>query len=90
MGGSIARPAGSKGDFFSPTILTGVTREMAIWREEVFGPVMVVVPYNSDAEAVDLANDCQFGLGSNVFSRSLRHANAIAAQLEVRALAEDS
>ena len=57
---------------------------MRIWREEVFGPVMVVVPFQTDEEAVQLANDCQFGLGSNVFSRSVSHANAVASRIEVR------
>ena len=57
---------------------------MRIWQEEVFGPVMVVVPFKDDSEAVAMANDCQFGLGSNVFSRSLSHANDVASRLEVR------
>ena len=43
VGGKIAHPEGAKGDFFQPTVLTGVTPAMRIWREEVFGPVMVVV-----------------------------------------------
>lgn len=56
---------------------------MRIWKEEVFGPVMVVVQFSNDAEAVALANDCAFGLGSNVFSASCKRANAIARQLQV-------
>ena len=43
---------------------------MKIWEEEVFGPVMIVVPFDTDDEAISLANDCDFGLGSNVFSGS--------------------
>ena len=77
-------PYGCKGEFFAPTVLTGVTPAMRIWREEVFGPVMVVVPFADDAEAIALANDCAFGLGSAVFSGSQRRANAIAANLQVR------
>jgi len=83
VGGKIVHPGGAKGDFFQPTVLTGVTPAMRIWREEVFGPVMVVVPFADDAQAVALANDCAFGLGSNVFSRNLERANAIATQLQV-------
>ena len=82
-GGGIVHPDGAKGDFFAPTVLTGVTPSMRIWREEVFGPVMVVVPFRDDEEAVALANDCAFGLGSNVFSGSLRRAHAIASKLQV-------
>ena len=56
-----------------------------LFREEVFGPVFVVVKFRTDAEAVALANDCPFGLGSTVFSRSKARANSIARQLQVRA-----
>ena len=56
---------------------------MRIWKEEVFGPVMVIVKCGSDDEAVRLANDCPFGLGSAVFSRSAARARSIGARLEV-------
>lgn len=52
-------------------------------REEVFGPVLAVVKFQTDAEAIGLANDCPFGLGSTVFSASKSRANAIARQLQV-------
>ena len=55
---------------------------MPLCREEVFGPVLAVVKFRTDAEAVALANDCPFGLGSTVFS-SRERANAIAHQLQV-------
>jgi acyl-CoA reductase-like NAD-dependent aldehyde dehydrogenase len=83
VGGHIAHPSGAKGQFFEPTVVTGVTRDMRIWRQEVFGPVAVIVPFDSDEEAVALANDCDFGLGSAVFSGDARRANAIAQRLEV-------
>ena len=73
----------SGGQFYAPTVLVGVTPAMRIWREEVFGPVMVIVKFASDDEAVRLANDCPFGLGSAVFSRSQRRANAIGRRLQV-------
>ena len=83
-GGSVVHPpGGEQGQYYAPTVLAGVTADMRIWQEEVFGPVLVVSQYASDDEAVRLANDCAFGLGSAVFSRSQRHANAIAARLEV-------
>lgn len=52
-------------------------------REEVFGPVLTIVKFRTDADAIALANDCPFGLGSTVFSRSKRRANKIACQLQV-------
>lgn len=82
----ITHPKGARGDFFAPTLLTGVRPSMRIWKEEVFGPVMVVVPFSDDAEAVALANDCPFGLGSNILSRNSRKANIIASQLQVHFL----
>jgi acyl-CoA reductase-like NAD-dependent aldehyde dehydrogenase len=82
LAGGAPNAAAGAGQFYPPTVVTGVTRDMAIWHEEVFGPVMVVVPFDSDDEAVALANDCEFGLGSSVFSGSTRRARAIAARLE--------
>ncbi len=73
----------SGGQFYAPTVLVGVTPAMRIWHEEVFGPVMVIVEFATDDEAVRLANDCPFGLGSAVFSRCQRRANAIGRRLQV-------
>ncbi|DBB05797.1 TPA: hypothetical protein ACH3X3_009810 [Trebouxia sp. C0006] len=81
-GGHVVQPP-SGGQFFAPTVLVNITPEMRIWREEVFGPVLAVVKFCTDAEAVALANDCPFGLGSTVFSSSKARANAIAHQLQV-------
>lgn len=71
------------GQFYAPTVLVGVTPGMRIWQEEVFGPVMVIVKCTSNDEAVRLANDCPFGLGSAVFSSSAANARSIGARLEV-------
>ena len=56
---------------------------MLICREEVFGPVLAVMKFRTDAEAVALANDCPFGLGSTVCSSNKARANTIAHQLQV-------
>ncbi|PRW57735.1 Aldehyde dehydrogenase 22A1 [Chlorella sorokiniana] len=80
-GGKLPR-GGAAGQFYPPTVITGVTPDMRIWQEEVFGPVMAVVKFATDDEAVAIANDCPFGLGSSVFSGSRRRARAIAACLE--------
>jgi len=70
-----------EGIFYPPTVLLGVRRGMRIWEEEVFGPVMAVIGFDTDDEVVALANDCDFGLGSSVFGGQAR-ARAICERLE--------
>lgn len=82
LAGGAPNAGAGPGQFYPPTVLAGVTPGMDIWHEEVFGPVMIVVPFDSDDEAVALANDCAFGLGSSVFSGSTRRARALAGRLE--------
>lgn len=53
----------SSGQFFQPTIVTGVNPTMKIWTEEVFGPVMAIIQFETEEEAVSIANGCPFGLG---------------------------
>ncbi len=69
--------------YYSPAVLTGVTQDMAVYREEIFGPVALVFRVSSDEEALALANDCQFGLGGSVFSTDPARARRVAEQLEV-------
>ena len=71
-----------RGDYFEPTILADVTPEMDIAREEVFGPVMLLMRVRDDAHAVEVANDVSYGLSSSIFSRSRTRAHRIAAELE--------
>jgi acyl-CoA reductase-like NAD-dependent aldehyde dehydrogenase len=72
----------SPGQFYPPTVLYGVRRGMRLWEEEVFGPVFAIAVARDDDDAVRLANDCSFGLGSAVFSRSQARARSIGARLE--------
>jgi len=60
-----------KGFYFLPTILTGVTRDMRVWKEEVFGPILSIVPYDTLEEAIALANDTQYGLSSYIWAADL-------------------
>jgi len=62
------RPAGFVGAYYEPTLLRGVTREMRVWQEEVFGPVLPIVPFRTEAEAIELANDTEYGLGAYLFT----------------------
>lgn len=58
----------NQGYYYSPTVL-GVNRNMFIWKEEVFGPVVVGLPFKSEKEAIELANDSPYGLAGNIFSK---------------------
>ena len=69
------------GTFFPPTIFDGVTADMELARQEVFGPVLGVLTYRDEAEAVRLANDCDFGLMANVWTADGTRALRVARQL---------
>jgi acyl-CoA reductase-like NAD-dependent aldehyde dehydrogenase len=72
------RNAEAGAQFFEPTVLVDVDHRMRITQQEQFGPIMVVMRFVDDAEAVRLANDCPYALGSSVFSRDARRAEVIA------------
>jgi acyl-CoA reductase-like NAD-dependent aldehyde dehydrogenase len=76
------RALSDDGDFFEPTILADVTPDMDIAQEEVFGPVMLLMRFRDDAEAIEIANGVSYGLSSSVFSKDRRRARAIAEALE--------
>jgi succinate-semialdehyde dehydrogenase/glutarate-semialdehyde dehydrogenase len=74
-------PAVKQGNFFEPTILTNVTQDMLVWREEIFGPILAVKTWDDLDQAIALANDTEYGLYSYVWSRDIVEANAIARRL---------
>jgi acyl-CoA reductase-like NAD-dependent aldehyde dehydrogenase len=71
-----------RGYYVGPTLITGCHNGMKVVREEIFGPVIVVVPFDDDDEAIAIANDSDFGLYSYVFSQDTGRAFAVAEQLE--------
>jgi aldehyde dehydrogenase (NAD+) len=79
------RPSGdlAQGNFVNPTLFADVDNTMSVTREEVFGPVLVAMPFDDEADAIRLANDTDYGLGAGVYttniSRALRVAKAIRA-----------
>lgn len=74
-------PGFDKGYWVGPTLLAGCNNQMSPVREEIFGPVVVVVPYDDDAEAVAMANDSDYGLYSYVFSKDTALAYGLARQM---------
>lgn len=70
------------GFFYKPTILTNVKKNMRVWKEEVFGPVLPVVMFNTEDEAVVLANDTKYGLGSYIYSEDKEKIKRVASKIK--------
>jgi acyl-CoA reductase-like NAD-dependent aldehyde dehydrogenase len=81
-GGRRANPAGLAGFFYEPAVLTNVDHGMRIMREETFGPVLPIMTVRSEAEAVRLANDSEFGLSASIWTRDLQRGERLARSLE--------
>jgi len=79
IGGEV--PNKLKGAFYKPTILTNVSPNMKVWAEEVFGPVLPVVSFKTEGEAIKLANDTRYGLGSYVYTKDLERAERVAGKI---------
>ncbi len=81
--GGEGRPEGlDRGWFVRPTVFAGVHNRMRIAREEIFGPVLCLIPYRDETEAVTIANDTDYGLASYVFGADVKRAQQVAEQLE--------
>ena len=83
------RPSGeglAGGYFVSPTVFTDVSPAMTIMREEIFGPVAMVAPFSTEAEAIAAANDTNFGLAAGIWTRDVKRAHRVAAQVEAGTL----
>jgi aldehyde dehydrogenase (NAD+) len=80
--GGSGRPDGlSKGYYVKPTIFSNVRNDMTIAREEIFGPVLCILPYDSEEQAVQIANDTPYGLAAYVWSKDNLHARRIGGQI---------
>lgn len=71
----------TKGFFVSPTVFSNVTPEMTIAMEEIFGPVLAIIPYSNEAEAIDIANSTDYGLSGAVWSRDEEKALRVASHV---------
>ncbi|KAM6508287.1 mitochondrial aldehyde dehydrogenase [Fusarium falciforme] len=81
-GGKAYKNLNGKGFYLEPTIFTHVTPQMRIYREEIFGPFVVILPFKSEAEAIKMANDTEFGLAAAVFTRDISRAHRITRKIE--------
>lgn len=80
VGGKRLTEIGS--NFYAPTVVSDVTHKMRIMREETFGPVLPIMAFDNDDEAVELANDCQFGLAASVWTRDHKRGEALARRIQ--------
>ena len=71
-----------KGFFFAPTVMSNVTRNMPVMREEVFGPVAPIFVVEDAAEAVEVANATEFGLGASVWTQDLSKAEKLSREIQ--------
>ncbi|APH70804.1 aldehyde dehydrogenase family protein [Aquibium oceanicum] len=80
--GGPGRPDGlNRGYYVRPTVFGNVTNDMTIAREEIFGPVLSVLPYRDEEEAVEIANDTVYGLAAYVQSKDIEHARSVAKRM---------
>lgn len=83
LGGKPFKGVGDgKGFFFEPTVFTNVTPKMRIYQEEVFGPFVVIARFKAEEDAIDMANDTTYGLGSAVFTTNLTRAHRVAKKIQ--------
>ena len=84
------RPDGLEGAYYEPTLLTNITKDMRVWQEEVFGPVLPIVPFAEEAEAIRMANDTKYGLGAYIFTQDNERFMRVARQLESGMVSQNS
>jgi aldehyde dehydrogenase (NAD+) len=81
--GGPGRPEGrERGYFVRPTVFGDVRNDMTIARDEIFGPVLSIIPYRDDDDAIAIANDTPYGLHAYVFGADLARANHVAAEIQ--------
>jgi acyl-CoA reductase-like NAD-dependent aldehyde dehydrogenase len=83
------QPPGLKGAYYEPTLITGVKPGMRVWKEEVFGPVLPVVSYKTEEEAITLANDTIYGLSGYIYTASPARAEKLASLMQTGSISHN-
>jgi acyl-CoA reductase-like NAD-dependent aldehyde dehydrogenase len=81
-GERLVTPPLDRGFYYAPTVLSDIKAEMDCFREEIFGPVLVALPFTDEADAIRLANDCRFGLGASIWTNAVARAHRMADALD--------
>jgi aldehyde dehydrogenase (NAD(P)+) len=81
MGGQ-ACPINGRGYFVQLTVFSNVEENMTIWQEEVFGPFVTIASFETEEEAIAMANNSTYGLGAAVFTRDIEKAHRVASEIE--------
>jgi len=82
-GGERVRGPEDRGHFYAPTVFNDVRNDMRVAQEEIFGPVVCVLPFDTEEEAIALANGTEFGLAAAIWTRDVRRGHRVAHQLEI-------
>jgi acyl-CoA reductase-like NAD-dependent aldehyde dehydrogenase len=82
-------PPGFKGAYYEPTLITGIKPSMSVWKEEVFGPVLPVVSYKTEDEAITLANDTIYGLSGYIYTESRARAEKLASLMQTGSISHN-
>jgi succinate-semialdehyde dehydrogenase/glutarate-semialdehyde dehydrogenase len=83
-------PNGLEGAYYEVTVLTNITPDMRVWHEEVFGPVLPIVTFETEEEAIKLANDTEYGLGAYVFTEDIQRYRRVAKQIQAGNIAHNN
>jgi len=82
-------PSRSKGAYFEPTLLTGINKDMRAYYEELFGPVLPVTAFDSEADAIQLANDTPYGLSAYAYTNDRQRFKRVAGQLDAGSISHN-
>ena len=84
------QPAELKGSYFEPTLLSNITKDMKVWKEEVFGPVLPIISFKTEEQAIELANNTEYGLGGYVFTTDNKRFIRVSSQIKTGMVAHNN
>ncbi len=84
------KPNNLKGSYFEPTLLTKITRDMKVWKEEVFGPILPIISFKTIEQAIELANDTIYGLGGYIFTTNKETYKYVSTRLKTGMVSQNN